>query len=401
VLPDTPWSHSSVEMPLDVVADRSTCANPDTFKSYLNNLILYWKKKDSYKNRLPLSKKELQFIRNSLRPDIDFLPPFETGLQKVRGKISKFTDQQYVIVDSVAENKQLIIEGGAGTGKTFTAIQMARIDAESGLDVLFITESPILANFLEKNEVDPKITIMSYDKLIRRFDQNKYDILYIDEGQDLCSFEAFDNLSSKLIGGLDHGSWRWFMDPNKQANLRGIFDPEALQVLRSGFGHLPMSQKLNWNVRNTKQIVDFAEAQTGATVGNAKISDTADDPLILRVTYSELVYTTCSRVDYYQKKDVSLGDIGLVFSSALRSDLKETIISSLGDKAVSLSGTSINLGLHEKILFGDSARFKGLEKPIIIGVGFTPQIVDTDLINEKYVAVTRANYSVTLIELLE
>ena len=98
---------------------------------------------------------------------------------------------------------------------------------------------------------------------------------------------------------------------------------------------------------------------------------------------------------------MNLENIGLVFSAALRADIKELIISSLGDKATELSGTSVNLGLQNKILFGDAARFKGLEKPIIICVGFTSNIIDSDLINEKYVAVTRANYRITLIQDLE
>ena len=167
--------------------------------------------------------------------NVDFLPPFEVGLTNIKGKLTQFTNQQFEIVVASKANKQIIVEGAAGTGKTFTALQMARLDAAKGLSVLFVTDSAILANHLAKNETDLNLNILSFSKLVQRRDNEQIDVLYVDEGQDLCGIQIFDILSEKLVGGLENGTWRWFMDPNKQSNLRGTFEPEALELLRSGF----------------------------------------------------------------------------------------------------------------------------------------------------------------------
>lgn len=401
VFTDQSWTFNSVEWPKELVADNVICNHDELFRDYIRTLVQYWKGKDNRSNRLPLNKKEIEKIRNCLRPNVDFLPPFEVGLTNIKGKLTQFTDQQFEIVVASKANKQIIVEGAAGTGKTFTALQMARLDAAKGLSVLFVTDSAILANHLAKNETDLNLNILSFSKLVQRRDNEQFDVLYVDEGQDLCGIQIFDILSEKLVGGLENGTWRWFMDPNKQSNLRGTFEPEALELLRSGFGHLPTSSRLIYNVRNTQQIIEFAENETGARLGSARIKDEGDEPIIRKVPAAKVAYEVKNTIDYYRNRDVNLEDIGLVFSSSFSSDLQDEIISSFQGNVVKLSSTAMHYGLQNKVLYSDVGNFKGLEKLIIIAVGFN-SYAGTDNIkskNEKYVAITRANFSVTLIDL--
>ena len=399
VMPDTPWVNPSVEMPIEIVADQASCRDVHKFDQYIKGLIKYWQTKSKRISGLPLAKKEIKLIRKVLRPNIDFLPEFQIGLQTVRNQITQFTDEQFEIVDSVSQNEQLIVEGGAGTGKTFTALQMARIDSKDGLSVLFLTESAILSESIERFETEPNITVLSYDKLIRRLDEKKFDILYVDEGQDLLSLQVFDEISSRLNGGLENGSWRWFMDPNRQSKLCGYYDPEALDVLKSGFNLKPLFQKLINNVRNTKQIIDFAEASTGANLGKAKVEHTAEDPILIKTSSKDLITDFKRVLKSYVEKNVELEDIGLIFASTVPAQTRCALCDVIKPISLKLSSLTLASAIKNKLLYGDAKLFKGLEKPVIIAIGFEASFGDTKIMNEKYVALTRANYSLTLLEL--
>ena len=399
VLPDTPWTNPSVEMPSEIVADQQSCGDYKSFHQYIKRMIKYWQPKNKTSSGMPLSKKEIDLIKKALRPNIDFLPEFQIGLETVRNQITQFSDEQFEIVDSSSSNQQLIVEGGAGTGKTFLALQMARIDAKNDLSVLFVTESPILADLIERNETEPNLTVLSYDKLNKRFDGEIFDVLYVDEGQDLLALEVFDQISSKLSGGLENGVWRWFMDPNHQSQLSGYFDLEALKVLRSGFSQKPFTQKLKNNVRNTKQIIDFAETETGASLGKAKVKHTADDPILIKTSSKDLVSEVKHIINSYVDKNTKHEDIGLIFSSTVLEQNRQLLCDAIKHYSLKLSSESLSNSIKNKLLFGDSKLFKGLEKPVIIAIGFDQNCGGTMAMSEKYVAITRANYSITLVEL--
>ena len=399
VMPDTLWVNSSVEMPIEIVADQTFCRDSYKFGQYIKRLIKYWQTKNKRISRLPLAKKEIELIKNVLRPNIEFLPEFQIGLQTVRNQITQFTDEQFQIVDSVSTNQQLIVEGGAGTGKTFTALQMARIDSVDGLSVLFLTESAILSEFIERFETEPNLTVLSFDKLVRRLDEEKFDVLYVDEGQDLLSFKVFDEISSRLKGGLENGSWRWFMDPNRQSELCGYFDPEALDVLKSGFHQKPGVLNLKNNVRNTKQIIDFAEAATEANIGRARVEHTAEDPIVIKISSKDLITEFKRVLKLYRNKNIEMEDVGLIFASTVPAQTRSALCDSIRSISYELSSLSLASAIKNKLLYGDAKRFKGLEKPVIVAIGFEASFGNDEILNEKYVALTRANYSVTLLEL--
>lgn len=399
VLTDTPWTNVSVEMPSEIVADNQSCRDVKSFHQYIKSLINYWQSKNKKASVMPLSKREIELIKKALRPSIDFLPPFQTGLETVRTQINQFTEEQFDIVDSSSSNQQLIVEGGAGTGKTYLAVQMARIDSKNQLSVLFVTESPILAEWIERHETEPNMTVLSYDKLKRRVDGEMFDVLYVDEGQDLLSLEVFDEISLKLSGGLENGAWRWFMDPNHQSQLRGYFDQEALKVLRSGFSQKPFIQKLKNNVRNTKQIIDLAEKSTGAKLGKAKVDHTSDDPIFIKTSSKDLILEVKRTINSYLDKNINHEDIGLIFSSTVANQTRLLLCDAIRHYGHELSSLSLSASIRNKLLFGDSKLFKGLEMPVIVAIGFDQACDDTNDVNEKYVAITRANYSITLLEL--
>ena len=48
---------------------------------------------------------------------------------------------------------------------------------------------------------------------------DKFDVLVIDEAQDLMNFSALERLESTVIGNWSDGRWVMFMDQNRQAHL--------------------------------------------------------------------------------------------------------------------------------------------------------------------------------------
>ena len=125
----------SVEMPEQVIADITKCQSITSFETYIKSLIIYWQGKHKGQTNL-LSVKEIDLIRKKIRPNVDFLPKFSLGLSSLRNQINQYTEEQFEVVDSAQQNGQLIVEGGAGTGKTYVAIQWARAVAIRGLKVL-------------------------------------------------------------------------------------------------------------------------------------------------------------------------------------------------------------------------------------------------------------------------
>lgn len=93
-----------------------------------------------------------------------------------------------------------------------------------------------------------------------------FDVLVIDEGQDLMTFDSLEQLESLVVGGWANGRWTVFLDQNSQAHLYDDFDPEALQFLQS-FG--PVKPTLKFNCRNTREIAFQTRAYTGADTGVA------------------------------------------------------------------------------------------------------------------------------------
>jgi superfamily I DNA and RNA helicase len=75
----------------------------------------------------------------------------------------------------------------------------------------------------------------------------QYDVLIIDEGQDLMKQAYVDVFDALLRGGIKNGRWRVFYDPNQDI-YKGQ-QPKALQALG---GSQPAQFRLHTNCRNTQ-----------------------------------------------------------------------------------------------------------------------------------------------------
>lgn len=391
VFPDVDWDLDTVEMPRTLFCDRREASDPQELTRYLRNLKSYWAAK--FPGKPGLSQEALKAVRAKLRPDVDVYPPFSVRIGYAIEAMARMTEEQYGIVDVIDDNHRVLISGGAGTGKTFLMLQAARRSASQGQKVLIVVESPILATHLRRLEPNPNVEIRAFDRV--RGLRTPFDVLFVDEGQDLMSFDALDVLSKHLSGGLDHGKWRWFMDENNQSSLAGSFDPEALAYLRNGLeGGRPVSVPLRKNVRNTLEIAKRVALWTGADIGRTELSGHGGQPKLHRLGYPEEEPREASEViSKLIGSGVEPQEIGIILSSSADPLTVSKLDREVRSLCVKLDTSTVKSDLRGRMVIGSSADFKGLERPIIVALGFHGADYCGSKLNELYVALTRANYA--------
>ena len=251
------WS----ECPGDIVAFKEECSSPENFKAFLGMLSRYWKK-EATRAPLQADDSDLTDLLGRLRPSFDLVPLLSNRMEEWEKKFTEMTSEQYATMDMATNNRAITVEGGAGTGKTFVALQIARQAVSDEKSVLFVTRNAALINFL-KNQPDSGGVDFATLEGLRNREQGKYDLLLIDEGQDMLSLEAIGCFDAVLNGGIEKGSWRWFGDVNMQISPSNPPEDGVLDYLKDNSTHLSLGR----NCRNTPEIISFARNVSGAEMG--------------------------------------------------------------------------------------------------------------------------------------
>jgi DNA replication protein DnaC len=141
---------------------------------------------------LTLSNDFYAELVNVLRPKFDVsLSSFE--LSKIRKTlVSQITSEQFKYLNGLKSNRAGLIEGTAGTGKTFLAIETAARAISEGKSILFLCRSDYLAIYLRNMlQVPPNCFVGTLEDFSNSsLSTSKYDALIIDEAQDLVTNES-------------------------------------------------------------------------------------------------------------------------------------------------------------------------------------------------------------------
>jgi len=392
VFPDTKWQDGKFEVPDNLICDFNNTKNSDVFKKYISRLFDYWIEQDTKKSRVltNVSSRNIDDIVKDIRHDFDLIPTLKSRVDQISKNRVSLTKQQYNIIDSVKKSKRILCIGGAGTGKTFIAIELAKRESTRSGKILFVCKSRTLVEFIKLQLKDFQVVVLSIDDAKDLIDKHiKFDMLIVDEGQDLLNMENIDSLELLLINGIDKGVWRWFMDLNNQSGVETIVDLDALEIIESAH---PVSMELNLNCRNTEEVVLQTQLVTGSDIGRAQVKGSG-----LEVQYVKVLSQTDAKkklienLTLWSKEVEQLNDI-VILSPV---DFKDSIASEIPDKWLRLiqvlnSQNIINQD-NNKILFSTIKGFKGLEKGFVC-------IVDTDILmtlpdiqSNIYVGMTRAN----------
>ena len=252
----------------------------------------YWegqlKDKHGFKGK-GLNEKSIKDLAKRLRGDFRWVPPMKDVYDEIGDRMVELTDEQYDVLENHKKNQRLLVDGRAGTGKTLLAMEQCRRDALEGKKVLFLCFNRNIAQYVRyslANEDDDDVNYEAYtlhkaiahllgeddrktgskdyfDNLIRHFLAvdlpKKYDVLILDEGQDLLKEQYIPCLDRLLKGGLTNGRWVIFYDPNQ--NVYG--ENKELDPILDRLGKLSTQVSLSVNCRNTQMIAKVNRILTG------------------------------------------------------------------------------------------------------------------------------------------
>lgn len=294
VFPDITFHSDSQEIIPEIIYDQTT----EDISEYMNRVFDYWQQRQ-HREPSKLSPSDIREIVQFLRADFCFIPSLNDRLEQVEQKLVRLTKEQAQLMQALGMNDHLIVEGGAGTGKTLLAAEFARRQLEQGARVLYLTYNKNLAHHVmrslpetdqlkvinihalfgeyisvdvEELQKDPQnyfaqvLPERFYDYISDRMatdpeaERMQYDVLIMDEGQDILKPLYLYSLDCLLKGGLDHGKWAVFYDEKQN-----IYNPEyreGMDILQS-YSHTKF--RLLVNCRNTVQIGTYSAKASGVT----------------------------------------------------------------------------------------------------------------------------------------
>ena len=232
---------------------------------WLDKLYRYW----SERNRKAelLTNQEVAVLCSAMRGEFDREKSLLACVGESWDQMISLTEQQYMAVDTIMVNKQVIVEGGAGTGKTLVAIKAAMGLAGLGKRVLFMCRSPVLASFVKTQLKGTDVKVINFSTLQESRKCLHFDSLFVDEGQDMLDMDSISVIDSLFENGMSDGCWYFFMDPNNQGSLYADMDDDAAEYLKSCGTMVPLSR----NCRNTRKIAIHTLNLTGGNIGKCKV----------------------------------------------------------------------------------------------------------------------------------
>mgnify|MGYP001322864183 CR=1 FL=1 len=421
VFPDVRFEADGPDLDLDLVLDAGSV---DTcLPERLSDVVKLWQHRIASLRAgtdATVSTEVTQAIVDRLAGDFSLRPSLRARLAAVDDELARLTDEQRHVLEALEANPRILVDGAAGTGKTWLALEEAFAAADRGSTVLLTCSSRALAATLRRAARDrPLIHVEHFhgitgrlihqaalqlpdaapDALFRRFhpelalealraDPNpqRFDHLVLDEAQDLLAPPALELLDQLLDGGISAGTWRIFRDPRQD-----LFDGTALGAIDRFPDAQPARFRLSVNCRNTAEIA-------------------ARTAIVARRALDETLPVSGPPVDYFYFDDDEdqRSQVGAVLERWLDAGVlpREIVIlslrrlehTSLADglppevpvrlRTESLPEAEGDLGPGE-VRFSTIAGFKGLESRAVV-VTDVGDLTRDELSVDRYVGLSRA-----------
>lgn len=323
-LKQLPWwygvvtPHCTLNIPPDEIgiAPQEYCDELrflDSFQAFLTDLEAYAITKNRRDTAPGISPKTQEELVNALRPSIRPVDGLGVQIKRLGRRFEDLTSRQKSGLNQAKANPTICLRGGAGTGKTLLAFEMACEKTREGHRVVFTCfnrhlsdylsnlvrgdqslESLLIANYHQLlanicrsaglsdtlpedwNELNSVATSVTEQAIERIEEFAEFDYLVIDEGQDLMRRDFLDVLDLLLVNGLDLGHWLICLDP-EQAIFADNYDSETEEWL---LGKIRTHLTLEENVRNTIPIAAYSYGLS-AISSRPKASTAGDQPEIV------------------------------------------------------------------------------------------------------------------------
>lgn len=352
-------------------------------------------------------------IAKTLRPIVDCVVPLKSFVQATEEDIISLTEEQYACLDDIELNDQIVVTGGAGTGKTLIAVEEAKRSIADGR-VAFFCYNKNLADYIRNNINNDKITIYSLHAYLTKIcgaqieglEKNEeffeeilpqlacetakeqgiyYDKIIVDEFQDLCTENYLEFFDTILKNGLMDGKFTFYGDFARQA----IYNEKAsLSILKEKAFFA--RKHLSINCRNTLFIGNELINITGYEDKQYRLK-IAGEPVDFYVwdTEEEQSSKLLATIKDLKKK-------GFIASSIMVLSPKKREKSIVGkcDEDIFLIGNYGEDSLAYLAMFSTVHSYKGLEGEIVI----LTDIEDYSDQQLMYIALSRARSKLIVLE---
>jgi hypothetical protein len=417
--PDISFTAQGPDIINDVVYDgRDATRN---FKVYVDRIASYWHQRlhgadVATRNLSPIT---CDRIKEELRGDFDLQPSLRAQMGLAQDQLHRLTTEQYKVVDGLVDNQRAMIRGGAGTGKSLLATREARRMSRQGDRLLVCCFNRQLALHLSSSLADCKsVTVANlhafmaqmvaksglqyrlpsaeptdlfqvyYPELCTEIlldnENLQFDSLIIDEGQDLLREPNLDVFDALLRGGLKHGRWRVFFDPNQDI-YRGQ-QPQAIQRLLL---EQPAQFRLSVNCRNTRPI-----AVTTSMLASTPCEESlaATGPEVEKRWYSNPKHQTrqiSNKINTWLGAGVKSGEITILSRRRMENSCLALGLPDVPLPVVNVIGENEHPSGVGRLGFSTIAGFKGLESDAVI-LADIDDLTSTEGREMIYVGTSRA-----------
>ena len=414
VFPDVTFDERGPGIDCTLVYDDGDLTVP--ISKYLERIAEHWKEFHgrSGERFRPLSRRERTAIAAFLAPSFDLLPTLRARLARSEAQLIELTKTQARVLRGLRDQDRAYIRGGAGTGKTLLAVEEAERFASEGLRVLLCCRSPTLADYIAEHVQADLVDVRDYrrllEDLVRAGDRERalpdaaeedlltvflpeqaydaavdlgrdgeYDVLILDEAQDLMVDTALDVLDVLLGGGLSEGRWRIFLD-HKQ-NVFSAVDRQQFERVRTA---TTSQYQLVDNCRNTPQINEMTCMLAAVEPDETLAGDGPDVVVRFVLDRAEDVQGVEAVVGGWLRRGVPAEDIVVAATDA---EVAERVRRGWARDAARL--VTFGEPAAGAVRLTTAAEFKGLESAAVVVVGIR-ELHERESLRRMYVACSRA-----------
>ena len=391
--------------------------------SFFSKSFKYWKNKMIEKHGFcggKLINSDKERLIDILRGDFQFVPNMSLTLKNTDESLMSLTDEQYDILENSEINDRLLISGPAGTGKTMLAIEQCRRLYAEGKKVLYLCYNSLIAEYVrqlfikEKRAIDvytlygilmEKCKLTQIDKEDKHFfdetlpdlflektkngeisAQDCYQVIIVDEGQDLANTIAYICLDKLIDNGIEKGKWTVYYDLNQ--NIYNSTDDKA--EIWKELKNTAFSARLTRNCRNTVQIANANWLMTNITQAK-RVSVNGEN--VVYSSYETLLderKQVIKAIRYLRAQGIGKNEIVLL--SQYRIDNSKCCLYNYDvpdDIGEIRFNEHLHLTMNDFIRFYTIKSFKGLEAKVVLLLDVT-SFSDMNGRLQNYVAISRA-----------
>lgn len=370
------------------------------------------------------SEADCEEIARVLRPDFEAFQSPRARRQQTSAELKQYTEEQFAALDAMSLNPRVVFEGPAGAGKTVLAIESVQRAAASGKRTLLVCFNRLLGSWLRRETESlgdqvvagtlhshmlavaelgqppqdspsfwkDELPLLALERLLDAEGRTPFDLLVVDEAQDLLDDQYLDIFDISLAGGLSSGEWRMFGDFERQSIYGGGGTTLADFLAHRGAGTPVFS--LRTNCRNKPRVAALVRVLSHLDPDYARVvrPDDGVEPELRFCADSSSPEALVRVLSELRRDGYRGGDVAVLSPSASRCSAERVTEKPWVDRFRPMGEPDD--GGH--IRYGTIQAFKGMEAPVIV-------VTDLDDVSGAgaealfYIAVTRPTERLVLL----